>query len=100
MTILKLCPQIPLPEITNRQRTCLSFIIWYIHKNNICPTHKEINKAMGVSPSVQSASGIVDPLKKKGYLVTSGAGRRNLIPNEISYRVLNDSDIEFWNRYE
>lgn len=96
MPLLKFRPQKPLAFISTRQRQCLSYIVWYINKNKISPTHKQINKAMGISPSVQSASGIIEPLKKKGYLATSGAGKRNLVPTDLAYDMLNDTDVSIW----
>jgi Mn-dependent DtxR family transcriptional regulator len=66
----------PLPLLTGKQETCLSYIYTFFMTHRDYPTHREIAEAMSVQST--NASPCIQPLIRKGYLRRSGSAKRNI----------------------
>lgn len=89
----------PIPDLSPRLRECLLFIAWFFLKNGMYPTQNEIARGIGLSKKTRTATGYVDPLIKKGFLVkASDSGKRNLRLTPLADRVITEKDIKEFNR--
>ncbi len=62
------------PELTDEERTTLSYIARYVAKWGIAPTIYEVGEAFAVAPT--TASRRIARLTRKGYLKRAPGARR------------------------
>lgn len=85
------------PKLSQRQKSCLSYIAWYVLKFKDYPTQKEISDALSLSSN--SAWSYTEALLKKGYITkTKDIGVRNIRLTELVDGVLKNQDIDQWEK--
>jgi predicted transcriptional regulator len=84
----------PLPDLGPKLKQCLIFIAWYFQKHAKYPTQSEIARGIRLSPKTKTASGYVDPLVRKGFLIKSTVGgKRNIRLTQLADKILSEEDI-------
>jgi len=66
----------PLPPLSRRQQDCLAFVWAYYIQHGRYPTQREITRSLGIKSA--TAEGLLEPLRKKGYLTRRLRRRRNI----------------------
>jgi len=85
------------PKLSLKQRSCLSFIAWFVLKYKDYPTQREISTSLGLRSN--SAWSYTEALVKKGYLIKDrDVGVRNLRLTDIADELLTKEEINNWDR--